>query len=102
MSQSMHREPGGGDQPVPDDPAFPSNPPPDDPPQDPTRPRIDPDVIRSRAAAAESARARHDRPGLSAARDAQDFIQGGYMRSILLWLLGVPIPIIILLALFWH
>jgi hypothetical protein len=24
------------------------------------------------------------------------------MRSILLWLLGVPIPIIILLALFWH
>jgi len=24
------------------------------------------------------------------------------MRAILLWLLGVPIPIIILLALFWH
>jgi len=24
------------------------------------------------------------------------------MRSILLWLLGVPIPIIILIALFWH
>jgi len=23
-------------------------------------------------------------------------------RAILLWLLGVPIPIIILLALFWH
>jgi len=23
-------------------------------------------------------------------------------RSILLWLLGIPIPIIILLALFWH
>ena len=23
-------------------------------------------------------------------------------RSVLLWLLGVPIPIIILLALFWH
>jgi hypothetical protein len=23
-------------------------------------------------------------------------------RGILLWLLGVPIPIIILLALFWH
>ncbi|MGS1106430.1 hypothetical protein ACVCNH_09285 [Achromobacter anxifer] len=45
MSQSMHREPGGGDQPAPDDPAFPNNPPPDDPPQDPTRPRIDPDVI---------------------------------------------------------
>ncbi|TFL13852.1 hypothetical protein CSC67_11460 [Pusillimonas caeni] len=28
--------------------------------------------------------------------------QGAIMRSILLWLLGVPIPIIILLALFWH
>jgi len=24
------------------------------------------------------------------------------MRSILLWLLGVPIPIIILIALFWN
>ena len=23
-------------------------------------------------------------------------------RGILLWLLGVPIPVIILLALFWH
>lgn len=23
-------------------------------------------------------------------------------RSILLWLIGVPIPIIILIALFWH
>jgi hypothetical protein len=23
-------------------------------------------------------------------------------RSILLWLLGVPIPIIILIAIFWH
>ncbi|WP_256977240.1 hypothetical protein [Bordetella genomosp. 10] len=28
--------------------------------------------------------------------------QGDIMRSILLWLLGVPIPIIILIALFWH
>lgn len=28
--------------------------------------------------------------------------RGEVMRSILLWLLGVPIPIIILLALFWH
>jgi len=26
----------------------------------------------------------------------------GFGRGILLWLLGVPIPIIILLALFWH
>ena len=45
MSQSMHREPGGGDEPVPDDPAFPNNPPPDDPPLDPNRPRNDPVVI---------------------------------------------------------
>jgi len=26
----------------------------------------------------------------------------GFGRSLLLWLLGVPIPIIILLAIFWH
>jgi hypothetical protein len=26
----------------------------------------------------------------------------GFGRGILFWLLGVPIPIIILLALFWH
>jgi hypothetical protein len=26
----------------------------------------------------------------------------GMGRGILLWLLGVPLPIIILLALFWH
>jgi hypothetical protein len=26
----------------------------------------------------------------------------GFGRGILLWLLGIPIPIIILLALFWH
>ncbi|WP_447918752.1 hypothetical protein [Achromobacter aegrifaciens] len=45
MFQSMHREPGGGDEPTPDDPAFPHNPPPDDPPLDPTRPRNDPDGI---------------------------------------------------------
>ncbi len=33
---------------------------------------------------------------------ADDPQQGDNMRSILLWLLGVPIPIIILIALFWH
>lgn len=32
----------------------------------------------------------------------QHFQQGDIMRSVLLWLLGVPIPIIILIALFWH
>jgi hypothetical protein len=26
----------------------------------------------------------------------------GFGRGILLWLLGVPIPLIILIALFWH
>jgi hypothetical protein len=26
----------------------------------------------------------------------------GFGRGVLLWLLGIPIPIIILLALFWH
>jgi hypothetical protein len=26
----------------------------------------------------------------------------GLGRGILLWLLGVPLPIVILLALFWH
>jgi hypothetical protein len=26
----------------------------------------------------------------------------GFGRGLLLWLLGVPLPIIILLALFWH
>jgi hypothetical protein len=26
----------------------------------------------------------------------------GMGRGILLWLLGVPLPIVILLALFWH
>jgi len=35
-------------------------------------------------------------------RAAEAFQPGETMRSILLWLLGVPIPIIILIALFWH
>jgi hypothetical protein len=26
----------------------------------------------------------------------------GFGRGVLLWLLGVPIPIILLIALFWH
>jgi len=26
----------------------------------------------------------------------------GFGRGVLFWLLGVPIPIIIMLALFWH
>jgi hypothetical protein len=29
-------------------------------------------------------------------------IDMGFGRGVLFWLLGVPIPIIILLALFWH
>ena len=45
MFQFMNRGPGGGDEPAPDDPAFPNNPPADDPSLDPKRPRNDPDVI---------------------------------------------------------
>jgi hypothetical protein len=26
----------------------------------------------------------------------------GFGRGLLLWLLGIPLPIIIILALFWH
>jgi hypothetical protein len=26
----------------------------------------------------------------------------GFGRGVLLWILGIPIPVIILLALFWH
>jgi hypothetical protein len=32
----------------------------------------------------------------------QQEIVMGFGRGVLLWLLGVPIPIILLLALFWH
>jgi hypothetical protein len=28
--------------------------------------------------------------------------QMGFGRGLLFWLLGIPIPVIILLALFWH
>ena len=41
-----------------------------------------------------------DRRGFSATRShSQETIMG---RGILLWLLGIPIPIIILILLFWH
>jgi hypothetical protein len=32
----------------------------------------------------------------------QEEVGMGFGRGALLWLLGVPIPVIILLALFWH
>jgi hypothetical protein len=32
----------------------------------------------------------------------QTEVDMGFGRGVLFWLLGVPIPIIILLALFWH
>lgn len=35
-------------------------------------------------------------------QDVDHFYKGILMRSILLYMLGVPIPIIILIALFWH
>jgi hypothetical protein len=34
--------------------------------------------------------------------DAEDEVDMGFGRGVLFWLLGIPIPIIILLALFWH
>jgi len=34
-------------------------------------------------------------------RQQQEFVMG-FGRGLLLWLLGIPIPIIILLALFWR
>jgi hypothetical protein len=34
--------------------------------------------------------------------DAEMEVDMGFGRGVLFWLLGVPIPIIILLALFWH
>jgi hypothetical protein len=37
---------------------------------------------------------------LSDRRNKEDYM--GFGRGVLLWLLGIPIPIIILLALFWH
>jgi hypothetical protein len=35
-------------------------------------------------------------------RQRKEEINMGFGRGLLLWLLGIPIPIIILLALFWH
>jgi hypothetical protein len=34
--------------------------------------------------------------------DIQKELTMGFGKGVLLWLLGIPIPIIILLALFWH
>jgi len=39
---------------------------------------------------------------LSSGGDKQEEIAMGFGRGLLFWLLGVPLPIIILLALFWH
>jgi hypothetical protein len=39
------------------------------------------------------------RPLVCKCRDMKEISMG---RSILLWMLGIPIPIIILLALFWR
>lgn len=44
---------------------------------------------------------RLDAPSLYPQRISEERIMG-FGRGILLWLLGVPIPIIILLALFWR
>lgn len=47
-------------------------------------------------------RNRNARGGHSCPPPSIHSLIGDLMRAILLWLLGVPIPIIILLALFWH
>ena len=39
--------------------------------------------------------------GVIDGRQQQEVVMG-FGRGLLLWLLGIPIPIIILLALFWH
>ncbi|PCD61853.1 hypothetical protein CN645_11600 [Burkholderia sp. IDO3] len=63
-----------------------------------------PSAFRGNEAAIATARIadryRTDRPIADTA--SITLAQGGFMRSILLWMLGVPIPIIILIALFWH
>jgi hypothetical protein len=51
-----------------------------------------------RASARDYPRNRNRRGSLLGARRKE----ANMGRGILLWLLGVPIPIIILLALFWH
>jgi hypothetical protein len=45
-----------------------------------------------------------DRPRWNVTNEATDLrrIVMGFGRGALLWLLGVPLPIILLLALFWH
>jgi hypothetical protein len=40
-------------------------------------------------------------PRFPPARNAME-VAMGFGRGALLWLLGIPLPIIILLALFWH
>jgi hypothetical protein len=42
------------------------------------------------------------RVGLANFTMRQTEVDMGFGRGVLFWLLGVPIPIIILLALFWH
>jgi len=39
-------------------------------------------------------------PGVIPAIQEEDIM--GFGRGALLWLLGVPLPIVLLLALFWH
>ncbi|MGX4802961.1 hypothetical protein [Bradyrhizobium guangdongense] len=40
-------------------------------------------------------------PGVIPAMQLEEDIMG-FGRGALLWLLGVPLPVILLLALFWH
>jgi hypothetical protein len=39
---------------------------------------------------------------VSSSTEATEDCIMGFGRGLLLWLLGIPLPIIILLAIFWH
>ena len=41
------------------------------------------------------------RVGLTTSKSLRRFVMG-FGRGLLLWLPGIPLPIIILLAIFWH
>jgi hypothetical protein len=59
---------------------------------------------RATTSAAAWLRNFHSRPALPCRQTDRDLRRTimGFGRGLLLWLLGIPLPIIILLAIFWH
>jgi hypothetical protein len=59
---------------------------------------------RTTTSAAAWLRNFHSRPALPRRQTNRDLRRTimGFGRGLLLWLLGIPLPIIILLAIFWH